>query len=312
MTTTKISRRQFLGGAAGAAAVVGASTLPFVMNVAPAAATPSIVFPLAIDTGGWTPLDPKALARQAYEIYKGKWAGHSACCEATYWPIVGVLAAKYPTTWGLVPMGMFNYGGGGVNSYGSICGCPNGASALLAQMSQATAGVTAANFSNMKFNFMSWYEKTALPSNAASLDYLTGTWPAPAGAAGGWADNLTASGNQIPIPVPNLPSSTAGAVLCHVSLTKWRAAADKFQHAYSNTVALNSARCGALCYDSVFYLATLINTCMAKGTIGGSTSVDASTAGCKATACHGSSPTDPLCDSVTAQGSMKCSTCHSM
>ncbi|MDR3686956.1 MAG: twin-arginine translocation signal domain-containing protein [Coriobacteriia bacterium] len=303
MTTTKISRRQFLGGAAGAAAVVGAATLPFAMNVSTAAATPPQVFPLAIDTGGWVPLDAKACARQAYEIYKGKWAGHSACCEATYWPIVGVLAARYPTTWGNIPMGMFNYGGGGVNSYGSICGCPNGASALLSQIS-ATTG--------MKMNFMSWYEKTALPSNAASLDYLTGTWSAPAGATGGWADYLTAGATQIPIPTNNLPSSTSGNVLCHVSLTKWRVAADQFQHAYSLTKDLQSQRCGALCYDAVYYLATLINTWKAGGTIDGSTSVDASTAGCKATACHGSSPTDPLCDSVTAQGSMKCSTCHSM
>ena len=297
MAINKISRRHFLGGAA---AVVGAATLPYVAGVSTAAATPTITFPMAIDTGGWVPLDPKALARQAYEIYKGKWAGHSACCEATYWPIVGVLATRFPTTWGQVPMGMFNYGGGGVNSYGTLCGTPNGGSALLQQIGATTA---------MKMNFMAWYEKTALPSNAASLDYLTGTWPAPAGAPGGWADFKTATGTQIPFPINNLPKSISGNVLCHVSLTKWRAAGDKFMLSYGKD--LQTDRCAKLCYDSVYYLATLINTWKAGGIIDGSVSADASATGCKNPSCHGGPVVDANCP-VTAQGSMKCSACHSL
>lgn len=68
MQETKISRRQFLGGTA---AVVAAAALPVVTSVAPAVATPTGTFPGP--STSWVPLDPKALARRGFEIYKGKW-----------------------------------------------------------------------------------------------------------------------------------------------------------------------------------------------------------------------------------------------
>ena len=296
MAIDMISRRKFLGGTA--AAVAGAAALPYIVGVPSAPATPSITFPLAIPT--WTPLDPKALARQAYEIYKGKWTGHSACCEATYWPIVGVLASRFPTTWGLIPMGMFNYGGGGVNAYGSICGCPNGGSALLQQIGATTA---------MKMNFMWWYEKTALPSNAAYLDYATGTWTPGGTATGGWGPFVGTPSNQMAVPFNNCPNSVAKEILCHVSLTRWRAAADRWLTVVGVDTQVD--RCAKLCYDSVYYLATLINTWKAGGTIDGSVSPDASATGCKNPSCHGGPVVSADCP-VTAQGSMQCSGCHSL
>jgi hypothetical protein len=297
MELDKMSRRQFLGGAA----VLGvAAALPSALTATPAFATPAITFPLASDTGGWVPLDPKACARQALEIYRGKWAGHSACCEATYWPIVGVFAARFPTTWGLVPAGMFNYGGGGVNAYGSICGCPNGASALLSQIGATTA---------VKMNFMSWYEKTALPTNAAYTDFASGTWTPGGSATGGWGLTFGTPSNQLATPLDNIPKSAAGEILCHVSLTKWRAAADKWTGVLQQDA--QSERCAKLCYDAVFYLATLINSWKAGATIDGSVSPAASATGCKNPSCHGSSPLAE-CDAVTAQGSMNCAPCHSL
>lgn len=295
MAIESISRRQFVGGAA---AVVGVAALPSIMDATPAAATPSITFPLSIDP--WTPLDPKALARMAFELYKGKYTGHSACCEATYWPIVSVLATRFPSTWGLIPMGMFNYGGGGVNGYGNICGTPNGASALLQQINATTA---------MKMNFMAWYEKTALPSNACYEDFATGTWTPGGNATAGWGPSLSTPSNQLATPFNNVPKSVAGGTLCHISLTKWRQAADAWL--LSMNADTQSDRCGKLCYDSVFYLATLINTWKAGGTIDGSVSADASATGCKNPSCHGGPVVDANCP-VTAQGSMKCSSCHSL
>jgi len=300
---TKISRRQFLGGAA---AVAGAIALPSLVNATPVLATPSLTFPLAIDTGGWVPLDAKTLARYAYEIYKGKHAGHSACCEATYWPIVSVFAARFPDTWGLIPKGMFNYGGGGVNAYGSICGCPNGASALLAQISGTQS---AGNGANTKTNFMRWYETTALPTNAAYLDFASGTWTPGGSATDGWGPTFTATATQLATPYDNIPKSAAGEVLCHVSLTKWRAAADQWTGIIGKDA--QSDRCGKLCYDAVFYLANLINSWKAGNTIDGSVSAAASATGCKNPSCHGSSPIAE-CDAVTAQGSMNCTPCHGL
>jgi len=70
MEAMKLSRRQFLGGTA---AVAAASVLPAVSAAAPAMAVPTGTFPDASIKAGLatTPLDPAAIARHGYEIYKG-------------------------------------------------------------------------------------------------------------------------------------------------------------------------------------------------------------------------------------------------
>ncbi len=73
MEIDKLSRRQFLGGAA---AIVGAAVLPAITNVTPAMAMQGQTQTLPGTITNWI-LDPLAAARQAYEIYKGKWAFQS-------------------------------------------------------------------------------------------------------------------------------------------------------------------------------------------------------------------------------------------
>lgn len=284
-----ISRRQFLGGTA---ALVGAAALPAVVGAAPAVAADAL--PLS-SVDPWVPLDPVACARRGWEIYKGMYSpAQSACCEATYWGVGGSLAANYPASWGAVPKGLFNYGGGGVNAWGSICGGPNGGSAILAQLGAPKA---------VKDNFMRWYEKTALPTNAAYLDYASGTWT-----PGGKSAGLWGGATGCPIPYNGLPKSTSESTLCHTSLTKWRTSADAFT--LSVAVSHQSNRCGALVYDSTYYLATLINSWKSGAVIDGAVAPAATTNGCLNASCHGSVPTDPLCDAVTAQGIMNCKPCH--
>lgn len=288
MAIKKVTRRQFIGGTA---AVMGAAALPTVMSVAPAIATPTLALPIAHSP--WVPLDPTASARLAWEIYKGKHTPQSACCEASYWSIVGQLATNYPATWGMVPKGLFNYGGGGVNGWGIICGIPNAGVAVLTQLGAPT---------NVKDHFLRWYEHAALPSNDCYVDYKSGLWT-PGGTSGGvWG------GAGLTIPTDNAPRSKAESVTCHASLTKWRTAADKYTLA--SGVDGQSDRCGKLCYDCGKYLAQLINDWKAGVAINGAVSPAASAAGCKNTSCHGSSPVDPLCDAVTAQGKMNCKPCH--
>jgi hypothetical protein len=72
MGIDKLSRREFLGGAA---VVVGAAVLPAIANVSPAFATPATGFPGTLTP--WVPLNATALARQGYEIYRGKWTFQS-------------------------------------------------------------------------------------------------------------------------------------------------------------------------------------------------------------------------------------------
>jgi len=73
MEIDKLSRRQFLGGAA---AVVGAAVLPAVTNATLAFATPSTGFPGTM--APWVPLDATAAARLGYDIYKGKYSAAPA------------------------------------------------------------------------------------------------------------------------------------------------------------------------------------------------------------------------------------------
>jgi len=68
MAMNKLSRRQFLGGAA---VVAGAAALPIISSVAPATATPATGFPGLLTP--WVAIDATAAARRGYEIYKGKW-----------------------------------------------------------------------------------------------------------------------------------------------------------------------------------------------------------------------------------------------
>lgn len=58
-----LSRRQFVKGAAATAAAVSASGL----SATTAGATPVLAMPIV----DFAPLDPKATARLAWEIYKG-------------------------------------------------------------------------------------------------------------------------------------------------------------------------------------------------------------------------------------------------
>ena len=301
MTKKGLSRREFLGGAA---VVAGVAALPMITSVTTAAASPAptvVNFPITLSP--WVPLDPKACARRAWETYKGMyngfagWPTQTGCCEATYAALLVSLAAVSAAQTGpltgfdAIPLGTFNYGSGGINGFGSVCGAPNGGSAILKQLG-APAAVTN--------NFLVWYEKTALPSNAAYLDYKSTTWTPGGKSLGVWG------GTGCPIPLNNIPKSKAGSVLCHVSLTKWRAAADSYMQVYGDQ---NSDRCGKICYDTAFYLATLINSWKAGAVIDGALSWEASSAGCRNASCHGGPVVDDACP-TTAQGTMKCTPCH--
>ncbi len=286
-----LSRRQFLTGAAITAA---AAAVPVFTNVSTAMAAAPMT-PLTKLDPSWVPLDAKALARQGYEIYKGKHAGQSACCEGSFWPVIGALGAMYPATWGTFPKGTFNYGGGGINSWRSICGTPNAGAAVLKMVTNDGKAID---------EYMAWYEKTALPTSACYDDYAFAIanpadptrWIPGGSAAGVWG------GTALPIPFITTPKNAAGSVLCHASLTAWRVAGGTFEVTHPGA---QSDRCGKIVYDSVFKQATMINAWMAGGTFVGA--LDAEVASCgepTGAACHGVGG-NPL-----AQAKMKCSPCH--
>lgn len=312
MSEKGISRRQFV---TGAAVVAAATALPLAQGVSVAGAAPLTGLKTLDKTGqklfvgstiAWTPLDAKLLARKAYEIYKGKWADQSACCEASFWPIIGEFAAREEAA-GLTPLtgnwlkiakGLFNYGGGGINSWRSICGCTN-AGANVIKLATGISG-------NID-EYLRWYEKTLLPTNATYVDYASGEWT-PAGdsptaaPSAGWGSAT----NQLAIPYNNAPKSKAGSVLCHASLTNWRIAGGQWEATHTGA---QSERCGKLCYDSVYKQATMINAWMAGTTYAGT--LDASYSSCgegTGSACHGT--TSGAYGNPYAQAKMKCDSCH--
>lgn len=278
MSETKgISRRQFL---TGAAVTVAATAVPVFSNVTPAfAAAPMPV--LVPGDPAWVALNPEALARQGYEIYKGLHAGQSACCEGTFWPVIGALGALYPATWGTFPKGVFNFGGGGINGWRAQCGSTNAGAAVLK--------LTINNGTAMD-EFLRWYEKTSLPTAACRASYDLGTW--------------TTAG--LPVPFVTTPANAAGSTLCHASLTAWRVAGGNFEAL--NTGA-QSDRCGKIVFDSVFKLATMVNSFMAGGTFVGTLDPEVATCGeGTGSACHGK--TGSVYGNPYAQAKMKCSPCH--
>ena len=73
MSEIKITRRDFVKGAAVAAAATAA---PLAAGVTPAFADPGWKFPIAASqTEPWVPLDPQKLARYGWEIYRSRHAG---------------------------------------------------------------------------------------------------------------------------------------------------------------------------------------------------------------------------------------------
>jgi hypothetical protein len=271
MSEKVMSRRKFL---AGGGALLAAATVPVLVHPSRAAAdTAPVPLPWPYDPT----LDPKAVAEVAYETYFA-----SGCAEATWWPVVAALAASpnianAATTWGTIPKNMFKYGGGGVDSWGTICGTLNGSCAVIA--------MTGAD-SSLEDAIMEYYGDTPLPTNAVDIDYR-----------GGWTPAAPA-----PVPMANVVTSTAHSQLCHASLSQWAmAAGHEGQDTTVDAIGKpgQKDRCGKLCYDLTFKTVTLLNAYFLNGSkTVPVVNLDPSVAACK------------TCHAPNAMGKMACDECH--
>ncbi len=312
MSETKITRRQFVGGAAVAAA---ATAMPLAAGVTAAGAAPTTVdqpalaaVMTALKASGWTPLDPVRARRTAYEIYRGKYTGsysslfpvtasthgQSGCCEGGWWPVIEQIAEKEfavlgTENWAQLPKGLFNYGGGGIFSGGAVCGFYNGPMNVL-----KLCGAS----STVAYNYHRWFENTYIPSNALYVDYRTGTWTP----AAGWG------GSGVPVPLNNAPKVKPMTTTCHGSHTRWKAAANSWLQAKGS--GANTDRCGKGTADGAYKLATLINEWMSGATIDGSLdpTTGSTAAGCKQSNCHAS--TAGGYPETGVGGIMRCTPCH--
>lgn len=294
MSETKITRRQFVAGAAVTAA---ATAMPLAVGVSTAAADPTTVtlasLQAAFAAGPWTALDPVRARRVAYEIYRGKYtpggaAGQSGCSEGAFWPVIEQLGEKFPGSFDQIPKGMWSYGGGGIWSGGAVCGFYNGPMSVL-KLINAPAAVAQ--------HYHRWFENTALPTNALYVDYRSGAWT-PA--------TSTWGGTGLPIPLNNAPKVKPATTTCHGSHTRWKTAAQSWLQAKGS--GANTDRCGKGTADAAYKLATLINDWKAGVVIDGA--LDPTTGsgptGCKQSGCHASGGYPE----TGVGGFMRCEPCH--
>jgi hypothetical protein len=214
--------------------------------------------------------------------------------------VIGQLAENYPDSgWAKIATGSFAFGSGGIGGTGAQCGNYIGAGAVLNQM--GLGGATA--------HFLRWFENTAIPTNAAFIDYRSGDWtptatnPAKTATWGG--------GTGMPIPLNNAPKVKPQTTTCHGAHTKWKVVASSWLKAKG--AGANQDRCGKTTYDSVYKLCTMINEMKAAGTTTLAAPPDAVVNGCRTAGCHAIVPGDPVSGypATGVSGVITCQPCHS-
>jgi hypothetical protein len=267
MTENLMSRRKFLTRAGTVVGAVTVSGLVLAERPSSAGAVGTAI-PWPYPTDPSLQPDPETLARHSYEIYYA-----AGCAEATWWPIVEVLSAANPTTWGTLPKNVFKFGGGGVGSWGTLCGTLNGSAAIIA-MTGAPVKITD--------EIMQHYAETPLPTNGIDKAVAAGWTPAP------FPPQVS-----IPSPLPNVPTSTAHSQLCHASLSQWTMTTGA-----ADGSTQQKDRCAKACHDLVLKTVTLLNAYHANHANLPAGALDPTVAACQ-----------PLCHS-SAKGKMACDSCH--
>jgi len=268
MSDKLISRRKFLvsaGTVAGAAAVAGMG----LGKVAAPAAAAGADLPWPYPTDPSAQPDAKAAARFSFQVYY-----ESGCSEGTFRSIVNLLAPKYPDTWGTLPKNLFWYGRGGTMEMGTLCGALNGSIAIIAA---CLGKAKVADADKIAHALTQYYEETALPTDAAALDY-----------AAGW----TPAGPSVKPPLPNVPTSTANSPLCHASLAQWT-----LMTGNANGSPGQKDRCAKICYDMTLKTVTVLNQYFTTAAIPPE-EVDPVVAACMG------------CHTPNAKGTMSCDSCH--
>lgn len=184
-----VTRKDFLlktsKAAVGMTAVAGISSLVTTANTQ--AKTKITPWPWP-----YTQLDPEAVRIQAHYLY---W-NDKDCSAGTFGAISTALSAVNPDPWANMPMEVMLYGRGGGNAWGILCGCLNGAAALISLVT--TKPQSGALISEL----WGWYTQAELPTEQANLVATSGQY-------------LVHNYDQ------ELPRNISGSTLCHASVTEW-------------------------------------------------------------------------------------------
>lgn len=275
------SRRDFLvnagiftAGAIAAGGVLGA------LSPRKAEAAPAPALPWGYPTSG---LDAAAVALAAYYGYKSKDAsgnprpaapgiGIGGCMYGTGVALVEALAAALPTSpWVNFNPQIFTFGGGGIRSWGTLCGSINAAVAVIRMVAPSSGTYSSGNLIN---EFMGWYCDNPFPSTRYDSHS----------------------------PYPGMITTICNSPLCHQSSGKWAHAAGKLQ-----SDPERSDRCGKLAGDCAYKAVEMLNAWKGVGTYTFQKSAPDYQDGVSSErcfSCHQVSPND------YTQGRMDCLECH--
>lgn len=167
------------------------------------------------------PEEARVLAHSAYHKAGCGYAGFNAILE--------LLKAKVGAPYTTIPSGMFNFAGGGVKGWGTLCGALNGASAIINMVCDNRQSAIVIN------ELMKWYCENSLPSNSSNTPEVIKKFTA----------------NKIDKP---LPQSISDSPLCHISVSKWCVAANEKVHSPAQV-----ERCARLSADVVAKTVELLN-----------------------------------------------------
>jgi hypothetical protein len=202
-------------------------------------------------------------------------AAASSLMEAIKYSFNDTDPSSTGTVWDYIPSGTFSwytFGSGGLNSWGSLCGIPNGCAAVLNLM----------NKTSYADQVMYYFSQTEFP--------ITGLWNL-------W--NLNHTGwTSVPLPDSEvLAYTTSNSPLCHVSISKWAYAAGvTLTAASSGGIVHKKDRCAKAAAGTAAFTAQLINDFTAD------LLTPDMTLDCME--CHGSGNKPPQ------QGKMDCWECH--
>lgn len=179
------SRRDFLKSAGTYGAAAGAGLAGGFAVGGESLHAQQATHPFGYPEGG---LEVERTRQLGYEGFKGATLAdgtrHSGCAFGAFNALIGQLAEVVGAPYTAIPPQMMDWAGAGVAGFGSLCGTLNGTAAAIGLIA---GGPDARAFVS---DLMTWYSEAALPTNRLA-------------------------------PTGDLPQSTAGSNLCHVSLSRW-------------------------------------------------------------------------------------------